>query len=203
MQIILVRHGETDWNVQQKYQGQTDIGLNQRGREEAERLALSLKNEKIEAIYSSDLSRTCETAQIIARSLELHVNSDARLRELSFGAWEGKTFGEVYRDYQPEFQQWFEDTLDYQLPGGESFNQLLDRFRQSILDIFLKHHNNTVVIVSHGGVIRSLLYQIKAISQEELWGKGLPPGSYIRMSFNGSEVKIIDNGSSRNILDCT
>jgi alpha-ribazole phosphatase/probable phosphoglycerate mutase len=191
MKIILIRHGETDWNVLQRYQGQSDIGLNQRGREEAERLALSLENEKVQAIYSSDLSRTLETSQIIARSLKLDVNSDARLRELSFGVWEGKTFSEVYRDYQPEFQQWFEDTLDYQLPGGESFTQLLDRVRQSIHDIYIKHHNDTVVIVSHGGVIRALLYQIKAISQEELWGKGLQPGSFIRVSFNGSEVKVI------------
>lgn len=191
MKIIFVRHGETDWNAQLRYQGHCDITLNDRGRGDAFKLAALLAKENVEAIYSSDLSRTRETAEIIAASLKLEVNSEPRLRELCFGEWEGKTFSEAYRDYQDEFKQWYENTMEFQVPGGESFTQLLERSWQAMTDV-AERHQGTVLIVSHGGVIKTLLYKLKAISHEEFWGKNFKPGSMVSLSFDGNDVKVLD-----------
>jgi len=118
---MLIRHGQTQWNVLQKYQGQTDIPLNNTGREQAAKLAALLKQESIEAIYCSDLSRAMETAKIISSFHTVEPVSDPRWREFNFGHWEGLTYREIDHAFPEEARNWFEDTRHFKVPGGVVF----------------------------------------------------------------------------------
>jgi len=187
MKIILLRHGQTEWNALQKYQGHTDIALNDFGRQQASRIAAYLRDhEKIEAIYCSDLSRGRETAEIIADQLQLSVNCDPRWRELCFGKWEGMTFTEVYERYPQEFDDWFHNTRRVQVPGGESFDEILERALPALSEITAQH-KGTVLVVSHGGLIKTLLNHLQ--TGNGLWETYLEPGS---MSFlEGQEGELV------------
>ena len=127
MQLILIRHGQTEWNASQKYQGHTDIPLDDTGRQQARRLAEHLLQlEKVEAVYASDLVRARETAEIIAQAFNLKPLIDPRLRELCFGKWEGLTFNQVYAIYRAEFEQWYNSRQSL-CAGGESFSDVANR----------------------------------------------------------------------------
>lgn len=190
MIIIMVRHGQTDWNLEKRYQGHQDIPLNQTGRQQARELALMLQHEPIEAVYSSDLLRARETAEIIAQPLSLSVNLDPRLREMSFGRWEGQTFTDIFRDYPDEFEEWFRHTSDFAVPGGESVNLLLERFQAFLTDISARH-TGTVLLLTHGGVIRSFLYRILGQDPRELWKDGLEPGFLVKLRVAGDDIQVI------------
>lgn len=186
----MVRHGQTDWNFEKRYQGHQDIPLNATGRQQARELAGVLQNETIEAIYSSDLGRAKETSEIIATPLSIPINYDPRLREMSFGLWEGQTFTEIYRDYPTEFEEWFRHTSDYTVPGGESVNQLLERFQDFLADVSARH-SGSVLLVTHGGVIRAFLFSILGKDPRELWKDGLEPGFMIKLKIEGNDIQVI------------
>jgi len=192
MRIIMIRHGQTEWNALHRYQGHTDIKLNQVGRMQARQVAQYLsQTEQIEAIYCSDLARSMETAQIIAREIKLPVMADRRLREIHFGKWEGLTFSEVYDQFKPEFDTWFNNTSDFRAPGGESFQDLLNRSLQAVQEIAGKH-TGTVAVATHGGVIMALLYHLDV--RPELWKHGVPPGSLSDLEISHEGIKVNEIG---------
>lgn len=192
MKMILIRHGQTEWNALQKYQGHTDVHLNELGRKQAATAAQYLKDhEAIEAVYASDLSRTRETAEILGRSINLPVITDSRLRELSFGLWEGMTFNEVYKEYREEFDNWYNNTSEFKVPGGESFNELVTRVMQALHEIAAEHRG-TVVVATHGGVIMALLNHLGAAS--DLWQGGVEPGSISFFEFNQENIQSLQIG---------
>jgi broad specificity phosphatase PhoE len=159
----MVRHGQTEWNILQKYQGQTDIDLNDTGREQAKKLALYLAahEQGVEAIYCSDLSRCRETALIIGKALELTPALDSRFREIHFGHWEGLNYTEVAERYPQELDDWLNRTLQVKISGGESISGLLDRSLEGIRQISAQHQGS-VIIVSHGALIKILLNHLNA-----------------------------------------
>src|SRR5690606_38476427 len=106
MRLLLTRHGQTDWNIARRYQGQSETPLNEKGIRQAEQLAKRLSTETIHAIYASDLSRGMNTAKAIAAFHSLDVEPDARLRELSFGDWEGMTYEEMSAHSPELFDAW-------------------------------------------------------------------------------------------------
>lgn len=188
MKIILIRHGETRWNAIQKYQGHTDIPLNEKGRQQATRLADYLKvTEKIEAVYCSDLVRARETAAIVAGPFQIKPISDSRLREFDFGKWEGLTFNQVYDDYREDFEQWFNNPHHFRVPGGESFADLAGRSLAAIKDIGSKHYGTTV-IVTHGGVIKVVLCQLQFITNP--WQETVPLGSLTEINLVGGDMQL-------------
>ncbi|PKM77991.1 MAG: alpha-ribazole phosphatase [Firmicutes bacterium HGW-Firmicutes-15] len=177
MRIIMVRHGQTDWNAQQKYQGQSDIPLNETGRAQAYQTALHLQDqESPQVIFCSDLMRARETAQIIGRSLGIESICDARLRELSFGEWEGMTFTEVYEKYPQAFNEWVRDTETYIVPGGESFQSLSKRVLQFIHEIKQANHQ-VALLVTHGGVIKAVLRHADECT--DLWENAVETASFL------------------------
>ncbi|CFX97930.1 Alpha-ribazole phosphatase, CobC [Syntrophomonas zehnderi OL-4] len=185
MKVILLRHGQTEWNALQKYQGHTDIPLNPTGREQAEKIAGYLRdNEEVEAIYCSDLSRGRETAAIIAEKLQLTATCDSRWRELCFGDWEGLTFTEVYEKYPREFDDWFNSTRTIKVPGGESFADVLGRALPA-LDEIAALHTGTVVVISHGGLIKAVLDHLQG--SNGMWETSLQPGSMTILERRGGE----------------
>jgi len=157
-QLLLIRHGETAWNAEHRVQGQLDIPLSPLGVLQSARLAECLANEPIDAVYSSGQSRAWLTAAPLAARLGLEVIAEPRLRERSFGIFEGLTLDEIAERYPPEFKKWRERNPAWRPDGGESGQQLIDRVLSAVSDIGTKHPSQTVVLVSHGGVL-DVLYR--------------------------------------------
>jgi broad specificity phosphatase PhoE len=148
--LIFIRHGETDWNAQQRWQGHSDTQLNDVGREQARRLADEL--EPVDAGYSSDLARARETAEILAARLGLEVRLDPRLRERGFGAWEGMTMNEIESSFPEEQARWRAGKAAG--VGEESFEAFAARVGDFLEAVGRRHEGETVLVVAHGGTIR-------------------------------------------------
>ena len=153
--IVLVRHGETDWNRENRFQGHADIRLNEVGRAQAEELALELAGESFAAAYSSPLLRAYETAAIVAARLALDVESADVLMEVDVGSWSGLTRNEIEARFPVGFQRW----LDYGhgWDDGETYDELGARVVTGLQRIAASHRDTTVLAVTHGGPIRSAL----------------------------------------------
>jgi alpha-ribazole phosphatase len=169
MRLLLIRHGETDWNVTGRYQGQTDVPLNQTGIQQAHQIADRLSTEKINAIYSSDLIRAHKTAEQIAKPHRLKVATDARWRELSFGDWEGMTYSEIQSEAAGEFELWHSDATQYAPPHGETLGQLAARVQSAFDELHNLHADQTIAIISHGGPLQILLCHTLGVNFQRHW----------------------------------
>jgi probable phosphoglycerate mutase len=155
-QIIAVRHGETDWNVATRVQGQLDIPLNDNGRWQAGRLALALASEQISKVYSSDLQRALETAQPVANGSGLDIVTDIGLRERHFGEFEGFTFKEIEQRWPDKNKRWRQRDPDFSPREGESLRQFYARCVEAATRIADTHLGQTIMLVAHGGVMDCL-----------------------------------------------
>ncbi len=151
--LLLIRHGETAWNAEHRIQGHLDIPLSPSGIRQAHRLAERLAGDAIDAVYSSELTRAWLTAVPLAERLGLEVIAESRLRERSFGIFEGLTLDEVAHRHPEAFAQWRGRDPEWLLEGGESGRQLIDRVLAAFNDIVERHRGATVAVVSHGGVL--------------------------------------------------
>jgi probable phosphoglycerate mutase len=158
--IILVRHGETDWNAAGRMQGQSDTPLNALGRAQAECVAQCLAHEPVGAIYSSDLARALETATIIGQALDLPVITSSRLRERRYGIWEGLTWSEIQTRYPEQMAERRARPLEFAPPRGETGGELLARALIELQCIGQRHPGAVVVVVTHGGLCYVLLNHI-------------------------------------------
>jgi probable phosphoglycerate mutase len=155
--FIVVRHGETQWNVDSRIQGHTDSELTETGLRQAEALAKRLALETFDAMVSSDLGRALSTARIIAeRTRHDPVVADSRFRERAFGEGEGLTYGELDHQYPEVFSKVRETDPDYCIPGGESRRQFYDRVQASFEALAAERSGQRVLVVAHGGVLASL-----------------------------------------------
>jgi broad specificity phosphatase PhoE len=153
--IVLVRHGETDWNRDGRFQGHADPPLNDAGRAQARELAEQLATESLTALYTSPLRRAHETAHLLASPLGLDVRVSDALMEVDVGSWSGLTRAEIEARYPAGFQRW----LDYGhgWDDGETYDQLGQRVAKGLRRIGEAHPDERVVAVTHGGPIRSAL----------------------------------------------
>ena len=154
--IVVVRHGETDWNAQTRMQGQLDTALSKRGRWQAGRVAEALVDEGIEAIFSSDLARAFDTAAAIATRLGLPVVTDAGLRERSFGVFQGFTYAEIDARWPAEAARWRRHDPDFGADQGETLREFNARAVASATRIAAAQVGRTIVIATHGGVLDCL-----------------------------------------------
>ena len=154
--LLVLRHGQTDWNASGRIQGQLDIGLNDTGRWQAERLAEALAHEHIDAVYSSDLMRARETAAPLARARGLDLRLDARLRERGFGRFEGLSFEEIEQRWPDEAARWRRREPDFGPGGGEALQSFFARCVEAALRIARAHAGQHVALVAHGGVLDCL-----------------------------------------------
>ena len=158
--ILLVRHGETDWNATGRIQGHSDTPLNAAGRQQAQRAAQRIAREPIGALYSSDLARAFETATIIGAPLGLTVVASPRLRERQYGLWEGLTSAEIQARYPEQFAMWRARSTDFAPPQGETRSELLTRALAELQTIARRHVREMVVVVTHGGLCYVLINHI-------------------------------------------
>jgi glucosyl-3-phosphoglycerate phosphatase len=156
---VLWRHGQTAWNAEQRFQGHTDIGLDDVGRGQAERAAAILAAVAPAVIVSSDLSRAVETAAALSAVTGVEVRTDERLRETYGGSWQGRTIDEIRATDAEAYDLWRADTaIDVRAGGGETRSQLAERAVPAIMDaLAVAPIGATVVVVSHGGTVRAAL----------------------------------------------
>lgn len=159
--VLIVRHGETDYNVAGRWQGQLDIPLNDNGRKQAQALAQYLQNEGIEAIYSSDSIRCADTAKAIAAKHNLDINLEPRIREFNLGVMEGLLREEMEADSElKEVNRKWRESDDFVIPNGESRNMTQARAYQFWQEVVEPHVAKTILVVSHGGTSRMLFRKL-------------------------------------------
>jgi len=167
--LLLVRHGETEYNSSERYWGSTDVSLGTVGLVQAQKLRERLSGEKIDAIYSSPLKRAMVTAQTIAESHNLKVVSCPEIREIDFGKIEGLNFKELNQLYPEVHRLWIEKSPQMAYPGGESVIQL--EARVASFTKRLKPHgpDDTILVVAHSGVLRTLICQLLEMDTRHRW----------------------------------
>ena len=157
MRLILVRHGETKWNREGRFQGQSQVKLNDRGVEQARQVASALVSWKPTALYSSPLPRTLMTASMISKAVTLPVEPKEGLKEVNLGVLEGITGKMMRTNYAELYASWREDPSDVVFPEGESIRQLQTRAWRTIEEMEDAHPEGTVMAVSHNFAIRAIL----------------------------------------------
>ncbi len=186
--ILLVRHGETEWNVIERVQGWTDTPLNEAGLSQAAALAKRLQDTPLTAIYSSDSSRAVQTVQPAAQAHDLPIQTLPELREKGFGVWEGLTKTELERDYPDLWHRYHVGhELDSAIPGGETYTQVLDRMREALCRILDAHSgdNDTVLVATHGGSGRAFVLFALQAPLSTLQRLRLDNTSLTRLDFRG------------------
>jgi broad specificity phosphatase PhoE len=190
--LLLARHGETDWNRERRWQGHADPPLNERGRSQAHALARELEGETIEAVYTSDLARARETAEIVAERLGVAVVAIPELRELNFGALEGLTATEVEERF-PGALEAYRDRGEAP-PDGESPAELAERTLAAVRRIAAEHPAGTVLVVAHGGSIRTLAAASAALDYADYWrlNPTLANCAVARLSYRDGALRPLD-----------
>lgn len=156
-QLIVIRHGETDWNVDKRLQGQLDIDLNAHGRWQAQQLGQSLSQESLHAIYASDLHRAWDTAQALSQACGVEVIAAAGLRERSYGDFQGYTKDQVLARWPNEGYQWRARVPEAAPPGGgEALIDFYNRSVRTALHLAEQHPGQTIALITHGGVLDCL-----------------------------------------------
>jgi broad specificity phosphatase PhoE len=153
-EVLLVRHGETDDNAARRFQGRRDTQLNERGRQQSRALAQSLRDENLQALYTSPLQRASATAQIVGDLLNLEAVVDARLMEADAGDWSGRLIADVTAAAPEAWQRWRCADPTFRFPGGESVAEQAARVRAALADV--ARGPLPALVVTHGGSIRAV-----------------------------------------------
>ena len=183
--LILVRHGETDWNRELRFQGQVDVPLNATGHEQARRVARRLGDDEVHQVISSDLARARQTAEPLSELLARRGAPDSRvhagLREQSFGLVDGMSVDEIKRLHPAAWNQWVGFEADYAFEGGESTRHFHARVMAALRDVALEHAGQNVVVVTHGGVLDMVWRSVRALGLDGPRQSHIPNGGVNRV----------------------
>ena len=188
--IILVRHGRTAWNREGRFQGWSDMPLDGEGEAQAESIARRLVHRPLDAIHSSDLARALATAQIIGARHRCPLSVDPRLRELSFGEWEGMTYSEIAATRPDLLRAWQRDPSQHAPPGGETLAELADRVESVWRALTAASGGQTIAVVAHGGPLQMLICLALELPLERFRRFQLQPGSLSEFAVHSAEVFI-------------
>ena len=164
--FYLIRHGETDWNKGGRYQGWTNIELNDAGKEQARLLGKRFKYIPVDAVYVSPLTRARQTAAPLAEAAELTPVVDEHFKEINFGEWEGHTSAELSEKYGKAYTDFFDDPFSHPMPGEGSFQHVMKRAVAGFNELEERHRGQNVAIVSHGGLLRVMLVGLLNMTNE-------------------------------------
>lgn len=197
--IVLIRHGETPWNKEGRFQGQSDIGLLPEGIKQAEKLARKFPLNHVDAIYCSDLKRAESTAEPIAERFKLHLQPVAKLREMCFGQWEGVKVEEVNEKWPHVVNDFFGNPQSVDIPDGENLQQVQDRAVAAVKDILAQNKGKNIVIVAHGAVNRAILSYMMHVPIEHSWAIMQSNTAYNVISYDNDKdmfyIETINNAS--------
>ena len=167
-EIMLIRHGETEWNVEEVFRGRIDIELNQTGIKQAELLAGYLSGHTIDAIYSSPLKRAMKTAEIISGYHGLDVKIAPGLIDFDCGEWQGLSLQEVKDSYKDTYAEWASRPEKVKIPGGESLDDVTQRAMKIVDDVIVKY-GRTVVLAAHRVVNKVLICALLGMDNSHFW----------------------------------
>ena len=167
--LYLVRHGETDYNNALRFQGQTDIPLNQTGIKQAEKVAGFFKVIPLQAIYTSSLKRARTTAEIIGKRKGIEPQVTDALREMSFGIWENMNSNDIQKKYAKEWKDFFASPAGTKIPQGESMSDVQKRAYPVVQQILDQHPEGDVAFIAHGGIIRVLICTMLGLDLNRAW----------------------------------
>jgi phosphoserine phosphatase len=190
MKLVIIRHGETMWNLQKRTQGVTDIPLSPNGVEQAGLTRDALRSEVIAAAYASPLKRALNTAEIICEGNHVQVEPKPELMEFAFGVWEGMAFHEIEEHYPAEMETWKASPHRFSVLGSETLQIAAKRLRRFISGIESVHSNDTVLVVAHS--ITSRLIIADAI--------GLPIKNLHALRMDNAGISVIDFRADGNVL---
>jgi len=183
--LILARHGETEWNVEEVFRGRIDVELNETGARQAELLAQYLRGIKIEAVYSSPLKRALNTAEVVARYHKLEVKIAPGLIDCDFGKWQGLRLQEVKDRYKELYTEWVNSPHLVKIPGGESLDEVRERALKVVDEVVAKHEG-TIILVSHRVVNKVLICALLGLDNSHFWN--------IRQDVCGTTTFSYENG---------
>jgi len=187
MQILLLRHGATDWNLQGRCQGSTDRDLSEVGIRQAEQVATLLSNEAIHAIYSSNLRRARRTAELISRPHNLPVIIENDVRELDHGELEGLTFNEIKASYAEFLARWRNIPGEICVPGGERLADVAERAWNGLTEIVRRHQEaDRILVVSHNFPILGIVCRVTGTHLNEYRTFHLDPCSLTRLRYDAN-----------------
>ncbi len=189
-ELLFIRHGETDWNRQQRFQGQIDVPLNAAGRAQAARLAQRLSAEPFDALYTSDLLRARETAAPVAEAWRVQPVALAGFREQSFGVLEGLDVPTIQTLHPELWRQWLEHRGDFALPGGESLQAFHQRVMTAVQALAAAETGRRVAVVTHGGVLDMLWRSAQGLPVDGLRICEIPNTGLNRLRWAGGSLHI-------------
>jgi phosphoserine phosphatase len=169
LELIIVRHGETAWNAEDRFRGRVNIELSEKGLRQVELLAEYLSSKKIDAIYCSPLRRAVQTAESIGRRQNLIPQPTEKLTDLDFGDWEGVSRQEVKTRYKELYERWLERPDLAQVPGGESLEDARKRSVSAVDEIMAKHTSGSVAIITHRAVTKVLICALLGLDDSHFW----------------------------------
>lgn len=184
LELILIRHGETDSNIRQTYLGWTDAELNERGVAQVQLLRDRLKDTKIDGIYSSPLKRTMQTAKIINEKYNLHIAYSEGLKERNFGIWDDLTHKELTQRYPVEYSEWVSDWVKYRIKDGESAIEAYDRSAVFAAELIKTCADGVFMLVTHLGAIRFILAFLLDLGIESSWHFRVDNASMTKVEIN-------------------
>ncbi len=201
--ILAIRHGETLWNVDSRIQGHLNIGLNDTGRWQAERLGMALKDEPMAAIYASDLSRAHDTALAVSRHTGVPVQPEPGLRERSFGEFEGRAFAEIEKELPEQAQRWRQRDPTFTPAGGESLLMLEARVLSVASRLAAQHPGEQIALFAHGGVM-DILYRAATrldLQAARTWALGNT--AINRLLWSPEGFSLVGWADVQHLSDCT
>jgi len=190
-ELILIRHGETDWNRELRFQGQIDVPLNAAGFEQARRVAAQLAGESVQHLVCSDLLRTRQTAQAPSRQLALEAATDPGLREQAFGVVEGMRADEIQQQFPQAWTRWSQFDADYTFDGGESTQIFHARVMAALRRLAQERQGQRLVVVTHGGVLDMVYRSAMGLSLSGPRQSVIPNGGISRVLLRESRVEIL------------
>lgn len=167
--FYIVRHGQTNWNILGKTQGHGNSDLTEQGIVQARELAEDVTKYPIDYIYSSDLGRAIQTAEILGEKLNLEVQKTEGLREMGFGVWEGLLIDEIKKDYSDIYDIWRNDPHLVNIPKGETLQVIKERVDNFIEEINKKHENKHIIFVTHSITLRVMLLSFLGSGMENIY----------------------------------
>lgn len=189
--LWMIRHGETAWNAEGRVQGQTDVPLSEVGHAQARAVTGALAGERFAAIYSSDLLRVRQTADPVARALQLPVTPDARLRERHYGMFETLTYAEVKIRFPEDYARFRAKELDYDFRSGESLRGFFERCVACLADIAARHEGDSVLVFTHGGVLEMAYRLANRLGLASRRDFEIPNAALNRMEISGRDWRVL------------
>ncbi len=190
-ELILIRHGETDWNRELRFQGHVDVPLNAIGQEQAMRLAHRLAGEAAHSLYASDLVRAQQTALPIAHQMGLASANDVALREQSFGRVDGMRVEDIKADHPQAWEGWLRFDENYAMPGGETTRQFHARVMDAVGRIVKAHPGQTLVVVTHGGVLDMIYRTARSLGLSGPRESDIPNAGLSRVKVGDAGIEIL------------